>query len=126
MTTSPDPYGVSPSPREVWEQALRHHQQGDFDAYADMFAVDGVMEVHFAPEGFPRRMEGREEIRRTLGHYWAAAKKRGRRMLGFTPSAVHESRDPEVVIVEFDVHSELDGETYSTSYVHIVRARAGH
>lgn len=125
MSTSPDPYQVSRSPREVWEQTMRHHMNSDFDSFANMFAVDAVMEVPFAPEGFPRRMEGRDAIRRTLGPFWEAAKKRGRRMLGVEPSAIHESRDPEVVIVEFDVLSELDGEPLRMSYVHILRARAG-
>jgi len=115
----------APSAREVWDQMIRHHLDADIDGFADMFAVDGVMEVPFAPKGLPGRMEGREEIRRTLTPLWNRGKKIGRRIVGYEPVIVHETRDPEVVVVEFDVHSEMSGASLRLSYVHILRAREG-
>ena len=39
----------SASRREVWEQAHEHVRVYDLDAFADMFAPDGVLELPFAP-----------------------------------------------------------------------------
>ena len=115
------------SAREVWEQSHRHVQAYDLDGFADMFAPDGVLELPFAPAGVPRRLSGREEIRRFLAPAGRAARQAGRRIVGYSSVVVHETTDPEVIVAEFDLDGEVSatGETYQLSYIQVLRVRAG-
>ena len=56
----------TPSRQAVFERALRAVQDGDLDFYAELFADDAITEFPFAPSGWPHRMGGREELRRSL------------------------------------------------------------
>lgn len=49
-------------PLEVLERRRRAVVAGDTEAFADLFAVDGVLEMPFAVDGVPARLEGREAI----------------------------------------------------------------
>lgn len=114
-------------PREVWEEAHRYVRDYDLDGFAGMFAADGVMELPFAPPGVPRRLEGREQIRRILAPAGRASREAGRRILGYSSVVVHETADPEVIVVEFDLDGEVtdSGEQYQLSYIQVVRVRDG-
>jgi ketosteroid isomerase-like protein len=110
----------------VWEEALRFVRERDIDGYAGMFAPDGVVELPFPLPGMPRRIEGREAIRMVFAPVWRALKDSGRRIEKVDPIAVHEGRDPELVVIEFDVHGvEASGTPYRLSYVHVVTVRDG-
>lgn len=110
----------------VWEEALRFVRERDLDGYAGMFAPDGVVELPFPLPGMPHRIEGREAIRRVLAPVWRAQKDSGRRIERVEPLAVHETHDPELVVIEFDLHGvEPSGTPYRLSYVHVVTARDG-
>ncbi|HWL88375.1 MAG TPA: nuclear transport factor 2 family protein [Polyangiaceae bacterium] len=113
------------TPREVWEHAVSHQRTRDIDGWVDSFAVDGVIEWPFTPLGFPRRAEGREAIRASVGPIWERAKEMNRKIMGHDRVVVHETSDPEVVVVEFDVVGEIAGKPFRQSLVYVVRARAG-
>jgi ketosteroid isomerase-like protein len=111
----------------VWEEALRFVRERDLDGYAETFAPDGVVELPFPLPGMPRRIEGRQEIRRVLAPVWRAAKESGRRIEGWDPVTVHPTDDPEVVVIEFELKGvEASGTPYRMSYVHVVTVRDGH
>jgi ketosteroid isomerase-like protein len=116
-----------PSAREVWERAHERVREYDLEGFAEMFAADGVMEMPFAPEGISRRLVGREEIRRVLAPAARASREAGRRILGYSSVVVHQTTDPEVIVVEFDLDGEVTatGERYRYSYVQVVRVRGG-
>ena len=114
------------TPRAVFDRAHELVCEYDLDGFADMFASDGVMEIPFAPPGAPRALTGRDEIRRVLGPAGRRASERHRILL-YDPVVVHETADPEVIVVEFDLHGEVlsTGEPYRLSYIQVLRARDG-
>jgi ketosteroid isomerase-like protein len=101
--------------------------QFDMDAQADMYAEDGVLEWPFAPEGMPRRVLGREAIRRVLVPLGERARAAGHHLLRYDSVVVHDTSDPEVIVAEFDVQGEIvpSGQPYQLSYVQVLRVRDG-
>jgi ketosteroid isomerase-like protein len=122
MSGRPDP----PGPREVFERVHRLILDHDLEAYADLFAVDGAIELPFAPPGLPRQVRGRESIRA----FFAAAGdrlQRATRLTGFRDMVLHETLDPEVIVTEFEVHGELTatGQPYQFRNLQVLRVRDG-
>ena len=91
--------GRDADPYEVWEFAGVVLRKDPY-RWADMFTVDGVMEMPLAPPAMPRRIEGREEIRRLMAPVQerAFALHESRR----TSLTVHHTTDPEVMVCEFE------------------------
>lgn len=117
----------APTAREVWERTIRCHWNFDIEGFAAMFAEDGVMEVPFPVPGVPSRLEGRAEILRVLTPLWRRSQASGRRPLGTDRVVVHEGRDPESAVIEFDVMGEDAAKRpYRLAYVHVVRVRDGY
>lgn len=117
----------APTPRDVFDRCLRLGLSGRHDEQADLYAADGVMEFPFAPAGIPRRIEGREEIRRLLVALGARARATGGRIDEARSSlTVYETRDPEVVIVEIEAHGQAAaGAPFVHSYIQVYRVRDG-
>lgn len=66
------------------------------------FAEDGVLEMPFAPGPMPRRVVGRDAIRAFLRPRYDALRSAGQRIEEYRNVKIHETRDPEVIIAEFD------------------------
>ncbi|AKV04196.1 hypothetical protein AKJ09_10859 [Labilithrix luteola] len=113
------------APRDVWQKAVSFLPTYDIDGYAACFHEDGCVEFPFAPPGLPKRIEGRDGILKSMGPLWRGAKAAGRKGAGMENVVVHETHDPEVVIIEFDAAREDANGTYRLSYVHVVRVRDG-
>lgn len=96
------------APQEVFQRAIRLVQDRDLDSYVELFADDGTLEFPFAPPGAPQRMQGRVEIRRSLGPLWQRARQSGRRVTGYDPVVVHNTTDPEVIVAEFTLHGMVE------------------
>lgn len=116
----------------VWEEALRFVRERDLGGVAGVFAPDGVVELPLPLPGMPRPGNGREELRSVLAPVWRAQRdqrdRRGQRdsAPGFDAVVLHETHDPEVVVIEFDVQGvEPSGMPYRLSYVHVVTVRDG-
>ncbi|MEV0402803.1 nuclear transport factor 2 family protein [Actinoallomurus sp. NPDC050550] len=110
-------------PLEVLERRRRLLVAGDMDAFADLFAADGVIEMPFALEGVPARLEGREAIREFSAHA-------GRMPLEITDLRtvqIHRTSDPEVVILELVsvVRATTTGETFEVPCIQVFRIRDG-
>jgi ketosteroid isomerase-like protein len=83
-------------PRQVIEQLIGGISKGAWLELDDLYAESAVIEYPFAlPE--PRRLEGRQAIRR---YFQAAAKMQ--LQLRARNVTIHETGDPEVVVVEYD------------------------
>jgi len=107
------------TPREVVEALLSGISSGPTAALADLYAVDAVVELPFAPpDGLVLR--GREELR---AHFDRA----GKGALRLTPQDVmlYETSDPEVVIAEYAYRIERGARTLLLANVQIVRVRDG-
>jgi hypothetical protein len=117
--------------RYVWAGPLTQNA----DAVAEMFAVDGVFEAPLVPAGraFPRRLEGREEIRKGLADYyerWAHEQEQAG-LAGLevnqekSRSVVHTTADPDVFAVEADTAFDRPEGIRIVSLVKIFRMRDG-
>jgi ketosteroid isomerase-like protein len=87
---------------EVFSRA--HALVREYDiSFVDYFMEDGVLELPFAPPPLPRRVVGREAIRALLRPRYEAAKAASRRIAEYRDLRIHETRNPEVIIAEFEV-----------------------
>ncbi|MEW9546800.1 nuclear transport factor 2 family protein [Nonomuraea sp. NPDC050783] len=108
-----------PSAREVAERFLKAAVEGGL---ADLYTEDAVIEIPFAPEGWPDHFVGREEHRARFQR--SAAVVRHERIEDVT---IHETADPDVVILEFVMHSVLldTSRPVERSFIMVVRVRDG-
>lgn len=94
--------------REIAELARQRLAATDMSGFTDLFAEDGLFEYPFGFPGTPSEIHGREAIRTHL-----VESRRGVKLLVEVKefnSVVHDTTDPAVVIVEWD----LAGTTLST------------
>ena len=91
-------------------------------SFLEMMSDDFVMEFPYARPGMPTRVEGRAAV---LSHL--AKVSQGVTVDSASDLVVHETTDPEVVILEFDGHgrSLKTGEPYEQRYISVIRARGG-
>jgi ketosteroid isomerase-like protein len=96
---------------------------GDPAALDDLLADDVVMEVPFAPGG-PRRWDGREEWLAFAGPSRAESPVTLDR---FTKLAVHETVDPEVAVVEYELGGVITatGRRAAARFIGVLRVKDG-
>ncbi|WP_248962784.1 nuclear transport factor 2 family protein [Sphaerisporangium perillae] len=110
--------------RYIWAGAMTRNA----GALAELFTVDGVYEAPLVPPGhvFPRRLEGREEIREAMAAYYERPVSTDR-----TPNVeksryvLHTTADPDVFIAEIDTALDGSAGTTTLSLVQIFRLRDG-
>ena len=95
----------------------------DMDAFADLFAPDAVIEMPFGAAGLPTRLSGQDEIR-------AFSAGPGRAHVEITDlrtTAVHQTVDPEVAIVELHSVGQVvaTGEPFDVPCIQVFRIRDG-
>jgi ketosteroid isomerase-like protein len=111
--------------REVWEHLVSHQLTRDIGGWLDCFAADGVMEWPFRLQDVPARLEGREAIRAAVEPVWQRAKQANRRITGHEHVVFHQTTDPEVAIVEFDIVGETARGPFRQKVVYVLRVRSG-
>jgi hypothetical protein len=111
------------TPREVFERA--HGYVRAFDIrYVDCFAERGALVFPFAPPGVPKRLEGREAIRAMVGPRYEAMRAAGRKLLVYENLRIHETRDPEVIVAEFEVDVvDAKGAATRRAFIHVLHVR---
>ncbi|MFG1645805.1 nuclear transport factor 2 family protein [Amycolatopsis sp. NPDC049252] len=109
--------------REVVERVLRAGLAMDTDTFVGLIAPDGYIEWPYRPAGVPDRLEGREQIREFL----TAQAKGLVRFDEYRNTVIHETTDPEVVIVEYDVHGTVvpTGAPFHQTIIAVLRIRDG-
>ncbi|GAB2805577.1 nuclear transport factor 2 family protein [Streptomyces daliensis] len=123
---------MSRTPREIFESYLYAGTiSRNADALAEQFTEDGVFEAPLMPVGaaFPRRLVGREEIRRAMAAYYARQTGDDRAPnLDKSGYVLHTTLDPDVFIAEIDTVFDGDGRTeedVAVALVQIFRMRDG-
>ena len=110
--------------RYVWAGALTRNA----DALADLFAADGVLESPLVPAGhdYPRRVEGREQIRAAMAAYYQRSAN-GTQEADIAESRyeLHTTSDPGVFIAEVDAVVNGPAGATTISLVQIFRVRDG-
>jgi ketosteroid isomerase-like protein len=119
---------VTAEPQQIYLRYLRASAFArDAEALAELFTADGVLEAPLVPPGhaYPRRLEGREQIRAGMAAYYQRAADSVQQVdIGRSGYVVHATADPSVFVVEIDtVLVEPAGTTISL--VQIFRIRDG-
>ncbi|MFF5291322.1 nuclear transport factor 2 family protein [Paractinoplanes globisporus] len=89
--------------REIVERALRAGRSLDVEALVALMAPDGYIEWPYRPPGAPARVQGHAEIRAHLTRVAQGFL----RFDDYRNVVIHETTDPDVVIVEYDVHATV-------------------
>ncbi|HEY1573365.1 MAG TPA: nuclear transport factor 2 family protein [Pseudonocardiaceae bacterium] len=110
-------------PLAVLERRRRCVIARDMDAFADLFAADGVIEIPFAANGLPTRLAGREAIR----EFTARSGRRPLEITDLRTVQVHRTLDPEVVIMELVTVGRVTttGQSFEVPCVQVFRIRDG-
>jgi len=108
---------------QVARKYLLALERKDLEAFMSLWADDGVQEMPYAPEGLlPKKWTGREEIRRQY-----SALPTNFTFMRFPITAIHETSNPEVAIVEFRGEIEIAAtrKRYDNTYVGVFRIKEG-
>jgi uncharacterized protein (TIGR02246 family) len=114
---------VAATSREAVEQLLRASREQDTEAFVNLFAADGYVEWPYRPEGMPGRVEGRDQIRDFL-----TAQANGLvKFDEYRNTVIHETTDPDVVIVEYEAHGTVipTGAPLHQTIIAVLRMRDG-
>jgi ketosteroid isomerase-like protein len=109
--------------REVVEQVLRAGRDRDIETFVALMAPDGRIEWPYRPPGVPACLRGRTEIRRHLAATAAAFI----RLDEYRELVIHETTDPEVIIVEYEAHGTVvtSGAPFRQTVIAVFRVRDG-
>ena len=104
-------------------RVLGDRLEPEVTTFPDMFAADGVLEYPYAPSGLRSPLVGRDAI---VANFQIVRKLL--RVDSVTEVVVHETNDPQVVMIEFAGHGEglITKEPYDQRYISVIRVRAGH
>ncbi|MFI7008604.1 nuclear transport factor 2 family protein [Streptomyces sp. NPDC050145] len=111
-------------PREVLARYHRAMLDKSADDLADLYEVDAVHEFPFLFPGLPERFQGREEVRAGYRAAWGASPAQPREI---REVVVHESTDPEVIVVEQVVSGTFTttGKSFDFPGLLVIRVRDG-
>jgi hypothetical protein len=114
--------GAPLTPREVFA-LMREAWLGRRDD-GDLFAEDVLIEAPFAPPGHPRRREGRDNV---LSFYRPQRAAFPVRFEEVRDTVVHETADPEVIVVEYTLAGTVTttGHHGSAPFIGVLRVRDG-
>jgi uncharacterized protein len=111
------------SPTQVLQRRRQLLLDHDTEGFVDLFAADGVIELPFAGDGLPAKLSGQPAIREFSLRTEAAPM----RIDDLREVAVHQTGDPEVVIVELDATVTLTstGKRTAVRSIQVFRIRDG-
>ncbi|HEY2698476.1 MAG TPA: nuclear transport factor 2 family protein [Pseudonocardiaceae bacterium] len=109
--------------REVVERVLRAGRAQDTETFVNLIAPDGYVEWPYRPAGVPDRVQGREQLREFLTGQAGNLV----RFDEYRNIVIHETTDPEVVIVEYDAHGTVvpTGAPLHQTIIAVLRIRDG-
>ena len=112
---------VTATPRQVFETRTNLIAAGRWTEIADLYAEDTVVETPFALPA-PHRAEGREAVRAHFARSGAGAME-----MQSENVRVHETTDPEVIVIECDYRGRFipTGRTFDVPSVQILQVRDG-
>jgi ketosteroid isomerase-like protein len=112
----------SASSRDVIQRLLEGISQGRWQELDELYAEDAVVEYPFALPSGPERLAGRSAIRR----YFAAVARLPLELKAHHV-VVHETKDSEVVIVEYDYDGLVTttGRSFQVSNIQVSKVRDG-
>jgi uncharacterized protein len=115
------------SPKELFYQLHDFVLAFDADSQAELFHEDGVWELPFAPDPLPKKIVGREAIRAFGKLGMESSKRRNRRLLQYDQLRIHETKQEDLIIVEFKLEGEVttDRSTYTIPFIQVMQVKDG-
>ncbi|WP_165555752.1 nuclear transport factor 2 family protein [Kribbella pittospori] len=112
------------NPRQVLERYQQTAIDKSIDEMLDLYAEDAVHEFPFTRPGVPSRLEGRAEIRAFLEANWTASPLRYQ---AYCNVVVHETADPNVIVVEQDATGTVSttGREFALPNIVVLTVRDG-
>lgn len=112
------------SPREVFEHLQQAWLGQASDLTDGLWAEDVIVELPFAPPGTQQRWQGREEFSAFAAATRAALPVRLEEVRNVV---IHETTDPEVLVVEYELAGTVTttGHHASAPFIGVLRARNG-
>lgn len=83
------------SPAELYRHGLDLLLEKDIPGWVDLWDDHGVLEFPFAPEGWPKRLEGKSAVGAYMRHYPDHVD-----VHDFPDVTIHQTTVPETVVVE--------------------------
>ncbi|WP_329355945.1 nuclear transport factor 2 family protein [Streptomyces anulatus] len=111
------------SPADLFRHSLRLLLDKDIPAWVALWAENGVMEFPFAPDGWPRRLEGKEAVAAYMRHYPGHID-----LHDFPELRILQTTDPQTVVVEMRGAGRLvqSDAPFDMTYIAVVTVRDGH
>ncbi|ARP69116.1 phenazine biosynthesis protein PhzA/PhzB [Streptomyces pluripotens] len=111
------------SPADLYRHSLRLLLDKNIPAWVALWAEDGLMEFPFAPDGWPRRLEGKEAIATYMRHYPDHID-----LHDFPDLRIHQTTDPATIVVEMRGVGRLveSDAPFDMTYIAVVTVRDGH
>lgn len=119
----PSGYVVRQQSRQAVIDFLEGLETKDMDRVNGVWAEDAVQDMPYAPDGFPKRVAGRDSL---IKHYSGWPTSAGQ--ASFTKELVfYPTQDPQVIIAEFHGVCEIvtTGKTYEQRYIGLFHVEAG-
>jgi ketosteroid isomerase-like protein len=112
----------SPTPTEIFQQILTGIGAGDPQALLGRCRDDVVFEFPFAPDGRPKKVEGKQ----ALGEYLDAIGS-GVVLNALTNLEMHQTVEPDVAVIEFSVKGRVreTDSPFERSYIVVLTVREG-
>ncbi|WP_052865418.1 nuclear transport factor 2 family protein [Streptomyces niger] len=110
------------APEELFRHGLRLLLDKDIPGWVGLWAEDGVMEFPFAPDGWPRRLEGRDAVAAYMRGYPDHID-----LHDIPELRIHRTEDPETIVAEMRGVGRLvrTGAPYDMTYIAVVTVREG-
>lgn len=111
-------------PRDVLARYHEAMYAASADDLADLYAPDAIHEFPMTFPSFPRRFEGREQIRAGYRAAWEASPVRLEEIRNVV---IHDTSDPDVIVVEQEVAGTVatNGRSFVASNLLVMRVRDG-
>ncbi|MDC0770245.1 nuclear transport factor 2 family protein [Streptomyces sp. HD] len=109
-------------PADLYRHGLQLLLDKDIPAWVDLWDEDGVFEFPFAPEGWPRRLEGKAAVFDYMRDYPDHID-----LHDFPDLKIHQTLDPETIVVEMRGVGRLvpSGDPFDMTYVAVVSVADG-
>jgi len=121
----PEPEAAAtPGPRDLFARMKRNWLSPAAPVMDSLLAEDAVVEIPFAAPDRPRRFQGRAQF---LAFAQAARASLPVRFTDCRDVAIHDTADPEVIVVEYELTGIVTttGHRATAGFIGVLRARDG-
>ncbi|GHC59825.1 nuclear transport factor 2 family protein [Streptomyces cinnamoneus] len=113
---------ASTAPVDLYRHSLHLLLEKDIPAWIDLWDENGIFEFPFAPEGWPKRLEGKAAVAEYMRGYPDRID-----LHDFPHVEIHQTTAPETIVVEMRGVGRLvgTGSPFDMSYIAVVTVKNG-